>query len=67
MAEKDTSTLLRFKRNRRSGRMAQWLEAALFTLEEDGMQVQILAWELQVFFSFIVFFTLWLFTVYSHC
>ena len=39
-------------------RMAQWLEAALFSLEEVGMRVQIPAWQLPFFFSFIVFFTL---------
>ena len=38
-----------------SGRMAQWLKAILFSPEEVGMQVQIPAWHLSVFFSFIVF------------
>ena len=50
MAEKDTSTLLIFKENLRSGRMAQWSETALFSLEEVGVQVQIPAFLLPVFF-----------------
>ena len=41
--------------NFRSGRMAQWLKAVLFSPEEVGMQVQIPTWHLPVFFSFIVF------------
>ena len=56
MAEKDTSTLLIFALKLRNGRMAQWLKVALFSPEEVGMQVQIPAWHLPVFFlSFIVF------------
>ena len=55
MAEKDTSTLLIFGMKLGSDRMAQWLKAALFSPEEVGMQVQIPAWHLPVFFSFIVF------------
>ena len=55
MAEKDTSTLLIFEIKLRSGRMARWLKTALFLPEEVGMQVQIPAWHLPVFFSFIVF------------
>ena len=35
--------------------MAQWSETALFSLEEVGVQVQIPAWLLPVFFSSIVF------------
>ena len=35
--------------------MAEWLGAVLFSLEEGGVQVHILAWLLPVFFSFIVF------------
>ena len=55
MAEKDSSILLIFEMKLRSGCMAQWLKAALFSPEEVGMQVQIPAWHLPVFFSFIVF------------
>ena len=55
MAEKDTSSLLVFTGNGCSDRMAQWLEAALFSLEEVGMRVEIPAWQLPFFFSFIVF------------
>ena len=66
MAEKHTSTLLIFKENLRSGRIAQWSETPLFSLEEVGVQVQIPAWLLPVCF-FHHFFTLLLFTVYSHC
>ena len=67
MAEKDTSRLLILKSNRRSDRMAQLSEIALFSLEEVGVQVRIPAWLLPVFFFFHRFFTLWLFTFYSHC
>ena len=49
-----------------SGRMAQLLAAALFSSEEVGMQVQIPPWLPPVFFFFHRFFTLWLFTAYSH-
>ena len=52
MAEKDTSRLLILKSNRRSDRMTQLSEIALFSLEEVGVQVRIPA---QFFFSFIVF------------
>ena len=38
-----------------NGRVAQWAKALFFSPEEVGMQVQILAWYLPVFFSFIVF------------
>ena len=55
MAEKDTSRLLILKKKGRTDRMAHWLEAALFSLEEVGMRVQIPPWQLPVFFSFIVF------------
>ena len=59
MAEKDTSSLLIFTQGGCRDRMAQWLEAALFALEEVGMRVQIPAWQLRFFFLFfIVFFTL---------
>ena len=58
MAEKDTSTLLIFTINLRSGRMAQWLKAAPFSPEEVGMQVQIPAWHFPVFFFFHRFFYL---------
>ena len=66
MAENDTSRLLIFTRSGCSDHVAQWLETAVFSLEEVGMGVQIPARRLP-FFSFIVFFTLWLFTFYSHC
>ena len=46
--------------------MAQRLEAALFSLQEVGMRVQIPAWQ-PPFFFFHRFFTLWLFTFYSYC
>ena len=36
-------------------RMAQWLKSTLISLEEVGMRVQIPAWQLPFFFSFIVF------------
>ena len=55
MAEKDTPTSLLFQWNRHSNRMAQWLAAALFSLEEVGMWVQIPTWQLRFFFSFIVY------------
>ena len=55
MAEKDTSSLLIFTGNGCCDRMARLLEAALFSLEEVGMRVQIPAWQLPCFFSFIVF------------
>ena len=41
MAEKDNLTVLIFKVNPGSGRMAQWSETVLFSLEEVGVQVQI--------------------------
>ena len=47
MAEKNISTLLVLMSNRRSGRMAQWSEAALLRTTP--------AWLLPFFFSFIVF------------
>ena len=56
MAEKDTSTLLIFKRNGRSDRMAHWLEAALFSLEQVGMRVQIPRGNFRFFFFFSSFF-----------
>ena len=43
-------------------RIAQWLEAALFFAGGSWD-----AWQLSVFFFFHRFFTLWLFTFYSHC
>ena len=57
MAEKDTSRLLIFNLRRRRCRMAHLLEAALFSPEEVGMQVQILPWlpPVFLFFSLIVF------------
>ena len=55
MAEKDTSTLLILHSEFVSVSMAQWSGAALLLLEEVGVQVQIPAWLLPVFFSFIVF------------
>ena len=55
MAENDTSSLLIFAGNGCSDRMAQWLEAALFSLEEVGMRVQIPASQSPFFFPFIVF------------
>ena len=65
MAEKGTSTLLILQNEPVSVRIAQWSGAALLLLEEVGVQVQIPAWLLPVFF-FHRFFTLWVFTVYSH-
>ena len=62
MAEKDTSRLLILKVGWCSGHMAEWSEAALFSLEAVGVQVQILAW-LSPFFFFHRIFALWLFTV----
>ena len=56
MAEKDTSSLLIFTGNECSDRMAQWLEAALFSLEEVGMRVQIPAWQPPFFFFLSSFF-----------
>ena len=59
MAEKDTSRLLiNFESKLLSVHMAQWSRTALLSLEEVGMQVQIAAWLLPVFFSFIVFLPL---------
>ena len=60
MAEKDTSTLSILHVKWCSGRMAEWLKAILFSLEEVEVQVQIPAWLalLPIFlllFSFIVF------------
>ena len=68
MAEKGTSTLLILQSESVSVRIAQWSGAALLLLEEVGVQVQIPAWLLPVFFLFFFhrFFTLWVFTVYSH-
>ena len=52
--------------------MAQWYEAAYFTMAEVGVQVQIPAGQLAVFFCFFSFsfflqgiFALWLVSVYS--
>ena len=56
--------IINFEEKRRTDRMAHWLEAALFSLEEVGMRVQIPPWQLPVFFFFHRFFTLWLFTFY---
>ena len=63
MAENDTSTILIFTRGWRGDRMARWLEAALFSLEEVGMRVQIRAWQLPFFFlsSFFLPFSFLLF------
>ena len=47
--------IINFEEKGRTDRMAHWLEAALFSLEEVGMRVQIPPWQLPVFFSFIVF------------
>ena len=60
MAEKDTLSLLILSNKLRSGRMAQWYEASLSTLEEAGVQVQIpaaglLAVYLYFFFVFVFF------------
>ena len=56
MAEKDTSRLSILKSKGSTDHAAHWLEAALFSLEEVGMRVQIPPWQLLVFFlSFIVF------------
>ena len=66
MAEKGTSTLLILQSEPVSVRIAQWSGAALLLLEEVGVQVQIPAWLLPVFFFFHRFFTPWIFTVFSH-
>ena len=50
MAEKDTSSLLIFEGNGYGDRVALILEAALFSLEEVGMRVQIPAWQPPFFF-----------------
>ena len=51
-----------------SGRMAQWSEAALFRWGKLGCNwVPTPACLLPFVFFFHRFFTLWLFTVYSHC
>ena len=76
MAEKNTSTLLILTIKFCCGRMAKWYEISLFGLEEVGVQVQIPAGLLPVFFfvvvlNYFVFFhrilTVWLVSVYSHC
>ena len=56
MAEKDTSRLLILKSKGRTDRAAHWLEAALFSLEEVGMRVQIPPWQLPGFFYLSSFF-----------
>ena len=55
MAEKDTSTLLIFKNQLGSGRMAQWLVAALFCRRKLECRFKSRRGIFQFFFSFIVF------------
>ena len=38
--------------NRCSGRMAEWLEAVLLSLEEVGVQVQIPAWLVPIYYYY---------------
>ena len=46
--------------------MALWYEAAYFTMAEVGVQVQIPAGQLAVFFFFFVFFLpLWYFSLFT--
>ena len=42
--------IINFEEKGRTDRMAHWLEAALFSLEEVGMRVQIPPWQLPFFF-----------------
>ena len=65
MAEKDTSRLLIFTGDGCGDRMAQWLEAALFSLEEVGMRVQIPAWQPPFFFLSSFFHTLAFYFLFS--
>ena len=53
MAEKNNLTLLILSIRLCCGCMAQWYEAALLAMEEVGVQAQILAVQLAVFFRFI--------------
>ena len=66
MAEKDTSRLLILKIKGRTDCMAHWLEAALFSLEEGWDAGSNPPMATSGFFFFHRFFTLWLFTCYSH-
>ena len=65
MAEKGTSTLLILQSEPGSVRIAQWSGAALLLLEEVGVRFKSRPGYFQFFF-FHRFFTLWVFTVYSH-
>ena len=72
MVEKNTSKLLILRiKLFRGDSLAQWYEASLFAQEEVGVQVQILAGLLPVFFFRFFFFcrifTLWLVSLCSHC
>ena len=66
MAEKDTSRLLTFTGYGCSDGMAQWIEAAFFRWRKLGCAFKSPRGNLRFFF-FHRFFTLWLFTFYSHC
>ena len=72
MEEKNTLRLLTLTRRLFSVLMAQWYEAALFTIEEVGVHVQIPAGQLAVLF-FVLFFLsscfypLACFHFYSNC
>ena len=65
MAEKDTSRLLIFTANGCRDRMAQWLEAALFSLEEVVMRAQIPARQLRFFFLSSFFYPLAFYFLFS--
>ena len=63
MAEKDTSSLLIFEEMDMA--IAWPLEAALFSLEEVGMRVQIPAWQPPFFFFSSFFHTLAFYFLFS--
>ena len=67
MAEKNTSTLLNYRGNPCSSRLAQCHKAAHLAMEEVGVQVQIPAGQIADFFFFIVVLPFGLFPLIVYC
>ena len=67
MAEKNTSTLLIYRGNPCSSRLAQCHKVAHLAMEEVGVQVQIPAGQIADFFFFIVVLPFGLFPLIVYC
>ena len=67
MAEKNTATLLIYRGNPCSSRLAQCHKAAHLAMEEVGVQVQIPAGQIADFFFFIVVLPFGLFPLIVYC